>query len=241
MTRRIAFPRNADVQKIFEAPSFLAKGVTAPVAAPHHAGLALRPAMMLNAGWETSPILRGAFVRRRVLCDELASPDFAAIAARFDELGHLDPKQKPNWVLVNELTAAPACMSCHKEINPMGFIYEGYNPIGMRRSEQVVWKDFYTVAARHPIPSPIAGVTVEPGLPTTYESPQKLAEALGDSKKARLCTAKYLFRHVERRPEAQADSCLIAEAAKVLEEGRPVLDMFVKAIANEDIFWRRAP
>jgi hypothetical protein len=240
MTRKIAFPRNESMQKIFEAPSFLPKDVMTPVDVPYHAGIALRPAMLLNSGLETSPILRGAFVKRRLLCDQLMSPDFNAVAARFDALGTLDPKTMPTWQMVDRLTAAPTCQTCHKEINPMGYVFEPFNAAGMHRTDQPVYNGPYTIVARHPLLSPVSGVIVEPGLPTTYASPQQLVEALSTSNKARTCSTTYFLRHLERRRETQADSCLVNEAVKVMQDGKPLLDVFVKAIANEDIFWRRA-
>jgi hypothetical protein len=240
LTRKIAFPRHEGMRMVFEAPSVLAKEVTTPVAVPNHAGLLLRPAMLLNSNRESSPILRGAFMKRRILCDVLKSPDFAAVAQRFDELGDLEPTKTPNWKMVEQLTAAPQCQTCHKEINPMGFTFEEFNSLGMHRTEQVVYKDPYTILTRFPLPSPVSGVIVEDGLPTSYSSAQQLAETVSSSNKARSCTTTYTLRHLERRLETQADSCLINEAVKVLRDGKPVLDMFVKAIANEDVFWRRA-
>jgi hypothetical protein len=240
MTRKIAFPRHEGMRMVFEAPTVLTKDVVTPVAVPYHAGLLLRPAMLLNSNRESSPILRGALMKRRVLCDQLKSPDFAAVAQRFDELGDLDPNKTPNWKLVEQLTAAPQCQTCHKEINPMGFAFEEFNSIGMHRTDQIVYKDPYTILTRFPLPTPVSGVVIEDGTPTTYSSAQQLTETIGSSNKARSCTTTYTLRHLERRLETQADSCLINEAVKVLQDGKPVLDMFVKAIANEDIFWRRA-
>jgi hypothetical protein len=240
MTRQIAFPRNETMRKVFDTGAIVPDGSSEPIEVQHHAGLGVRPGMMLNSGWETSPILRGAFVLNRLLCAEVPPPDFTQVAARFDALPGLDPVKLANYEVTNQLTHVEPCWTCHQKINPMGFIYEGFDPIGMRRTEQKVWKSFYELATTHPIPLPIENLVIEAGLPTTFANPIEFAAALAESDKLRFCMSTYLFRHMQKRKESQADSCAIEEMVAVLREGRPVLDMFIKSIANEDVFWRRS-
>jgi hypothetical protein len=240
LTRRIAFPRSELMQTVFGTDTFLAQDQHEPLEVQHHAGIAVRPGMMLNAAWETTPILRGAFVLNRLLCEEIPPPDFTQVAARFDSLGELDPVRLANFEITERLTEAEPCFTCHEKINPVGFIYEGFDPIGIPRTEQKVWKNFYELATTHPIPLPVNDVVIEDGLPTSFGSPLELADALAGSDKLRGCMSKYLFRHLQRRAETAADRCAIEETTELLRNDQPVLDMFVHAIANEDIFWRRA-
>ena len=89
---------------------------------------------------ESSPILRGVRVRRRMLCqDELPDPPAGTFAAREQRLADLsDLLQDPtttNRVKFHEITAGQPCSTCHLEyINPLGFGMEDFDSVGNVRS-----------------------------------------------------------------------------------------------------------
>jgi hypothetical protein len=47
-----------------------------------------------------------------------------------------------------------------------------------------------------------------------------------------------LFRHVQRRSETDADACGIGDSLALMTEAS-LLDAFVGAVVNEDLFWRK--
>lgn len=209
--------------------------------APNHPGLAMRAGFLSGGRFETSPILRGVFVLRRLLCESLPSPDFTVVNERLDIVGAFDHAQTPNHVIVSKSTDSPQCVSCHAKINPVGFALEAFDSVGRSRTNELVYDTtnlFKGPVANHPLPYPIAGLQLDDGPVRSVATPLDLAGALGDSAKARACMSIYLLRHLERRVETVNDGCALHDATQVLAENEPVLNLFVRSVANEDIFWR---
>ncbi len=101
---------------------------------------AQRKGLLMHAGWlayeaapkDPSPIHRGAFVARHVLCATLGSPPPGAAGAMPDMA-----KQPTNRLRV-EVTTSPCGDGCHGGaggvINPLGFSFEGFDSIGKVRA-----------------------------------------------------------------------------------------------------------
>lgn len=243
MTARVAFPKEPRLATIYGTAE--SRG-DAPVPSPDHPGLITRAGLLASALESTSPIMRGATLRRRVLCDVLPTPDFTVVQQRLIDLGAHDHATTPNHEIVSQTTADPTCMKCHEAINPLGFVLEPYDAMGKtQKSERVIMIDPLSsqpkLVTTHPLPGPQTDLTIEPGLPTRYASPEALASAFGDSQKARTCMITRLFRHNEQRAESADDACALAEPITRLRDDVPIFEALVASVANEDIFWRRAP
>ena len=259
MTKQIAFPRSygiyygagpnqgknwSPISGIYTGDAFTnfavhGKEEPRPFAAPNHPGLIFRAGLLANGQFATNPIRRGVYIKRRVFCDPLPSPDFSVINSRLDEVGELDPHQIPNHEIVTRKTSAPACVGCHSQINPIGFSLEMFDSAGkLRTMENVYHSNLYLAPTSHPLPGAIPNVTLG-GKTMTISSPAQFADEIAKSPKAQACMATFALRHFDRRYENPADGCGLADAVKPLEEGKPILEFFVKSIANEDIFWRK--
>lgn len=254
MTLPIAFPSDADhkLESVYQTTGSV-EGE--PVAAPLHPGLLTRPALLASRGQSPSPIHRGLRVLSRVLCNPVPMPDFTVVASRVERLNSFDPHELANFEITTQMTEEPACSSCHQVINPVGFIFEAYNPLGQRDSVQRVIENIYSFEdlglpfpktedgveyaelTQFELPGPQT-VFIEEGLPSTFDSPDTFVQAIGDSQSARACLAVRYFRHVNHRNEASNDACGIAETANTLKT-ESLVDAFVNAVANEDIFWRK--
>jgi hypothetical protein len=82
----------------------------------------------------TTPIFRGIFVRKRILCQSLKPrPD------NVDELiKELEPSLKPDLddrERLTALTGQEPCIGCHRLTNPIGFAFEGFDAIGKSRTK----------------------------------------------------------------------------------------------------------
>lgn len=261
MTSPIAFPRfqglfYQDNSKPFSAMAYIyggdkyagfsPEGATeaSPFPAPNNPGLLTRAGFLASNRWETEPIARGVHIQRRILCEELPSPDFSVVNQRLDEVGDLDPLKYPHHQIIQAKTGGTSCIGCHAKINPVGFALESFDMLGKIRSEQRVlditkfYSDINGIAARFPIPSSIAGVVIGDKT-VSVSGPLQLAQTVASSTTAKRCLASFVVRHYDRRKENGGDSCAVNEAVQVLEENKPVLEVFVKTLANEDIFWRR--
>jgi hypothetical protein len=78
---------------------------------------------------ESSPIKRGVFVRRRLLCQDLPDPP--------PSLDTTPPGLDPTLTTRERFaahTADPACSGCHQYIDSVGFGLEGFDGAGARRT-----------------------------------------------------------------------------------------------------------
>ncbi|MFV8753680.1 DUF1592 domain-containing protein [Nannocystaceae bacterium ST9] len=134
---------------------------------------------------QTSPVYRGAFVIRELLCGTLASPP-----------GNVDvtpPALDPS-LTTRERWAAhssdPACSGCHARLDPVGFALEEFDAIGRHRTEE------------YGKPIDASG-----GLPDLGAADGSLvggvalAELIADSDEAATCFARQWFRFAGARTE----------------------------------------
>lgn len=237
MTRKASYIDSASLAAIYRpGDTGVAPGADG-YETPDHPGLPLRAVFLTGPGLNTHPINRGVRFLRRILCEELPTPDPVLLAMRDDV--PVDPLMQANHELTDAMTGAPICQTCHAKINPIGFLLEAYDNLGRRRTEESYLEpdgEGVAVAATHALPGPQTPA-VE-GFDDTLEGPGDLATALGSSPRANACMSTFLIRHFQKRLESEADQCAIGEVAKVLREGASLIDAFVVSVANEDIFWR---
>ncbi|PHX58997.1 MAG: hypothetical protein CK522_01340 [Opitutia bacterium] len=94
------------------------------------AGVLTHPYLLATFSYtkSTSPIHRGVFLSRNILGRMLKPPPMA--------IAFMDDKFDPSFTMrekVTELTAKPACQSCHITINPLGFSFERFDAVGRIR------------------------------------------------------------------------------------------------------------
>ena len=78
-----------------------------------------------------SPVQRGVFVLRRLLCTELGAPPGDADVS--PPVPGNDDIAVTNRQVVEERTGSENCQRCHSMINPVGFAFERYDTIGRHR------------------------------------------------------------------------------------------------------------
>ena len=98
--------------------------------ADQRAGVLTHPYVLATFSYtkSTSPIHRGVFLSRNILGRMLKPPPMA--------IAFMDDKFDPSFTMrekVTELTAKPACQSCHITINPLGFSFERFDAVGRVR------------------------------------------------------------------------------------------------------------
>jgi hypothetical protein len=98
---------------------------------PQRRGLLTQPSLLAvtSTQRETSPVQRGAFVLKELLCQTLPRPP--------DELNVSPPVEVPDTTTRSRWerhSADPACSVCHQLIDPIGFAMEDFDPIGRYRT-----------------------------------------------------------------------------------------------------------
>ncbi len=102
-------------------------------ARPHGRGGLLTMAVLLtqNAhGLRTSPVKRGYWVASRLLGEAISPPPDSVPRLPEDEA----TSELRMSALLERHAADPSCASCHARFDSLGLVFEGYGPIGERRS-----------------------------------------------------------------------------------------------------------
>lgn len=187
-------------------------------------GAFLHPAI-LSAGSNpdaTSPVRRGLFVLERFLCRHVPAPPPDA---------PMTPPSTPGLRTTRERfeahTTDDRCAACHRAIDPIGFGFEAYDPIGRFRDEE----NGATVDA--------SGELDLDDRTIVFDGAEELVQALASSPTVRRCFATQVFRFTIGRKESRADAAMIdALAGEFERQGRTIVPL-VRAVVLADPFVRR--
>lgn len=165
---------------------------------------------------ETSPTLRGKYIRERLLCD-LVPPPPPGVST------DIPPPTGMPRTLRERLEAhrvRPDCAACHAIIDPPGYLFEGFDSIGRVR------------ATDHGFPVDTSG-----GLDgVSLVNGRELGELLADDPRVSLCITRQLFRHANGRLERDGEEAAIRRLSReFLAGGSRFLDLLL-AFATSDAF-----
>ena len=176
-----------------------------------------------------SPVLRGQFVRERLLCAGAPPPpenvDATPPAGTADGSTN---RERYDVFLENE-----ACAGCHVMLHGVGYPFEIYDSVGA----------FRTTDAGKPV-DPSGQVVAVPGLPDTEVADAlEMMDVLADADATKACAATQFFRSgFGRDPEADADACLTDDLVELLTESDGDLhELMVGLARSTDFRHRRIP
>ncbi len=240
MSSRDSFPRSENMRKILGANSIVGTNGAPSQADPYHIGLLHRPALLSTSQPRTAPILRGAHVRMHFLCDELPAAPQDAVNAVLVTLK--DIENRTNRAKTELITGGAACAGCHQFINPIGFAFEAYDQMGIRRNQEVALNADESRVGIFPIDTRVTDPRLEEEEVSgrVLNDSIDLALAMANGSKARSCFAQRAFEFIQKRKVLpDHDGCGLAKAESVAHTGS-LRDVIIHSIANESIFWRHA-
>jgi hypothetical protein len=169
----------------------------------------------------SAPIIRGKFIRERLLCAELAEPP--------PGLDVVAPEPKPGSTtreLLERHSVDPSCTGCHNLMDPIGFGYGNFDGLGRwRQSEE-----------GKPVDS--SGRLQATDVDGAFRGPVELAEKLAASQQVRDCVTTTMLNFVQG-PQAAGDVCLTGRLRRSFDEARHDLRALIRAIAQSDGFQYR--
>jgi hypothetical protein len=173
---------------------------------------------------QTSPVLRGKFVRSRLLCNPPGPPPPDIVITP----PTVDPR-KSSRERFEEHTANPFCATCHQLMDPIGFAFEHYDATGRwRDSDAGLPVDATGTLNATDVDGPIDGV-------------QQLSSKLVESAQVRSCVATQWFRWAFGRTEQTADDlCTVGQLAHALDDAGGDLRSLVRATVQSPTFWLAA-
>ena len=238
----IVYRRDGDVRRLFSdrrafVNSELAAlyGLDAPGATPiafvpvefgaevPRAGLLTLGAFLtMNAHpTETSPTLRGKYIRERLFCQEVPAPP--------DDIDlNLEAEPGEPATLRERLEQHrrdPACAGCHSFIDPPGMLFEHYDSIGRYRDE----------VDGHPVDSSgdLDGAALE--------NAEGLGALLGEEAKLTRCMVRQLYRHANGRLEEYGERIALRDLEASFEASGYRFRDLMLALALSEGFRTVAP
>jgi hypothetical protein len=193
---------------------------------------ATRAGLLTQAGFlashaypdDPSPIHRGVFVQRRILCRAIPDPPGNVDT----NLPMVSPDQT-NRERVEAFTSGEACASCHSLINEPGYSFESYDAIGR-------WRD---TDGGHPVDA--SGSIGLDGALVPFDGGVALIQALAASNDAKACYLTQWFRYGFARSESAADECTLDVLhERMLEAGYDIKDLLL-AFTKTKTFRYRMP
>lgn len=176
---------------------------------------------------QTSPIRRGLLVRRRLLCQELPPPP-----PNGGGVPDVDPGATTRERFAQH-TADPVCAGCHRYIDPPGFAFEHFDPIGR-------WRDS---DAGHPVDASGDMTDIDRlggGGSVPFEGEPDLAAALARSSAASACFARQAYRFERGFHETLAERCARRDlAARFDRSSGDVRQLLVDLFLSPDFRERR--
>lgn len=176
---------------------------------------------------QTSPVERGLLVRRNILCEDLPPPP--------PNGGNLPPVD-PNATTRErfEMHASdPACAGCHKYLDPVGFGFEAFDPVGR-------WRD---TENGQPIDASGNMNDVErlgTGTSAPFQAMPELARTIAASHAASSCFVRQYLRFTRGLRETLAERCgRLWLENKFTAAGGNIQELMVQSVLDPDFVERR--
>jgi hypothetical protein len=174
---------------------------------------------------ETSPILRGVAVRTQALCLEPPPPPPNIVPM----IGS-PSEPKTTRERYAQHTSNPSCSGCHSVIDPPGFALEGFDAVGLVRTEE------------HGFPIDTTGTLIEAGDANhSFLGSRDFLEHLAQSQQAADCLIEQVTTfQLGRHADAPGDACFVQAARHLGLRGGGNAVEAIKAYVASDAFVRRS-
>jgi hypothetical protein len=176
---------------------------------------------------DTSPTARGIFVREQLLCQHVPPPppNVNTMLADLTEEKPLTRRQRMTEHAIN-----PACSSCHRLMDPIGFGLESFDAIGRWREKESV----STPAKKFDLPLDTGGEIA--GIPNSaFSEPKQLGRILAESPVCQECVIRQIFRYAYGRLETPADQETIHQLfVKFRDSGFHFKDVLIALVRSPE-------
>ncbi len=173
----------------------------------------------------TSPIHRGVFVLRQILCYPLPDPPGDVDLT----LPPIEGAIRTTRQQVEVHTSPDSCQGCHGIINPVGYAFEQFDSIGRHRTEE------------NGEPLDTSGAVRLDGAETSYQDSTEMLDAIAASEDARDCYARNWLRYAYGRDDREADTSTLSEITGALADSDYSVKSMLAALTQSRSFRFRAP
>ncbi len=169
-----------------------------------------------NAG-QSSPILRGKFVRERMLCQIIPLPP--------SDVDVTPPAADPSLSTRERFkahTEDATCAGCHRLMDPIGFGLEHFDAIGRYREKD----------GQHDIDASGSLFGTE-DVDGDFDGAGGLSERLAQSAEVRRCYGKQWLRFGLGRKEGVSDRCTVESLSEQLASGAGLNDLLMSVVTSD--------
>jgi len=190
---------------------------------------------------ETSPTERGLFVREHFLCQDVPPPP-PGVNANLPPV--TDERPMTNRDRLGVHLSSPACASCHRLIDPIGFGLERFDAIGRYREKQTLvieptrdeqQKGRKKQATEYHLEIDTSGVVA--GIAdSAFSSPRELGAILARTPACQKCVVKQYFRYAFGRQETPADEVAIENAFEAFRRSGFRFREIILSLVTSEVF-----
>jgi hypothetical protein len=175
----------------------------------------------------TSPVKRGDFVMRKLLCEKLKRPA---------ELGIEVVMPPPSTSLSNRERLSrhitdPSCASCHTTLDAIGFTFEGFDAMGGAQTTD----HGRPVDQRARVRLSASRASVD------LASSAELTQALLENPSISECFARHAFRYFSAQADPAVEASFLAVREQLPDDRRDNLVEVLVAYVASDLFAYREP
>lgn len=163
---------------------------------------------------------RGILVRRDFLCDTIPPPEQGIDFTPPPNVGQLTAQE-----LLREHQKNPSCKGCHVLMDPIGFGFESYDPLGAYRTKDDGGKAVDSTGN-------VAGLEID----GQFANAGQMATILGKTSKVRSCMATQWFRFALGREPQDADRCTQEKVGAAFAAGKGNIKASLLALVTSDSF-----
>ena len=171
---------------------------------------------------QSSPVLRGKYVREQVLCEEVQPPPPGFMIVVPPVTAGTTTRER-----FTSHDGQPSCAGCHTLMDPLGYAFEGFDATGILR----------TTDGGKPVDvsGEVRGAE-DPALNGAFTGPVDLAKKLAASPEVAACVAKQWFRWGTGRAETEQDACSLGSINQQFQAANYDMRTLPLAILSTDAF-----
>jgi hypothetical protein len=168
-----------------------------PLDASKRLGLLTLPGMLAGTTHSnnTSPVVRGGFIMRKLLCKEIPLPTVELLGE--EAFAMVKPPEPYTGDTARERYRAHSeqqiCAQCHVNMDPVGFALENFDAVGRWRDTE----NGVTIDASGTLPTPAIA----------FNGPVELARALATTQEVETCFASHWMNLAYARSLGDSDEC----------------------------------
>jgi len=173
---------------------------------------------------QSSPVLRGKFVREQLLCQVLAPPPA--------DVDVTPPEVGPGSTTAEKFaqhSEDPACKGCHRLMDPIGMGMENFDAIGQ-------WRD-----TDQGLVIEADGELTETDVDGKFKGVVELGKMLAESEQVRQCVTTQWFRFGYGRAEKPEDQCSLDRLSDAFAaSGYNIKELLIALTQTDAFLYRRA-